>query len=246
MRRFFINEEDLKQQEVTLDGDEFHHLKNVSRLEAGEFVELLDGQGHIARAKIISLDKKSAQLRIDKLETLPPPPSPLIEIILCVPRFQKMDLIIQKAVELNAYKITVVTSDRSFMKTVSKDLLGKLPRWKKIAAEACKQSGRAWPLQWGDIAPLESVIEKSTPAHSLFLYEGDSTTDIKSALQSLDPALKQITVFVGAEGGFSPEEVKQFEELGLRSVTLGPLVLRVETACITILSVIEYHFGHLR
>jgi 16S rRNA (uracil1498-N3)-methyltransferase len=246
VRRFFISEDELKQDEVTLTGDEFHHLKNVSRLESGEYVELLDGAGNLARAQITSLDKRQAVLKIEGRESIPLPPYPHVEIILCVPRFQKMDMIIQKSVELGAQKLTVVTSDRSFLKGVSDDLLNKLPRWKKIATEACKQSGRAWPLKFGEISTLETTMQDAEGTNSLFLYEGQGTKDIKTALTELPHDIKDVKVFIGAEGGFSPGEVAKFSSLGLKPVTMGALVLRVETACIAILSVIEYHFGHLR
>jgi 16S rRNA (uracil1498-N3)-methyltransferase len=246
MRRFFLDPTDLKSDTVTLTGDEFHHLRNVSRLEEGEFVELLDGAGQIAKAKITELTKKSARLLVLDRKTLAPMASPHIEIVLCLPRFQKMDMIIQKAVELGAAKISPVVSDRSFLKTISNELTGKIPRWKKISQEACKQSGRAWPLLWGEPETLSEAIESRKGAHCLFLYEGEAVLDIKSALSKFTSPPKNLSLFIGAEGGFSPQEVQKFSQFEFTPVTLGPLVLRVETACIAILSVIEYHFGLMR
>jgi 16S rRNA (uracil1498-N3)-methyltransferase len=230
----------------TLAGDEFHHLKNVCRLEEGERVELLDGQGRIAIAQIASIGKKSAELNIESIRNLPAPPQPRVNLVICVPRFQKMDLIIQKSVELDAAQIIPVVSQRSFVKTLSDDLDSKVLRWRKIAAEACKQSGRAWPMEIADFSKLSEVMGRSTPSKSLFLYEGEGTSDLKSSLNRLGKLEEPLTVFIGAEGGFSPEEVESFSQRGFRPVTLGPLVLRVETACITILSVIQYHFDLMR
>jgi len=246
MRRFFVQPENLKSKNVTLEGDEFHHLRNVSRLEVGEFVELLDGAGQIAKAKITEIKKKLAVLEVLDIKTLRPMPVPHIEIVLCLPRFQKMDMIIQKAAELGAAKISPVVSDRSFLKNVSKELSTKMPRWKKISIEACKQSGRAWPMGWSDPETLDEALLRLQKRSGLFLFEGESALDIKSALTKFESAPNQLTVFIGAEGGFSPKEVEKFKDLGFDPVTLGPLVLRVETACIAILSVIEYHFGLMR
>jgi 16S rRNA (uracil1498-N3)-methyltransferase len=247
VRRFFVEPGELVLgQSVELGGDEFHHLKNVSRLEEGERVELLDGRGKIAVALIASMQKKSATLTIESIENLPPLPKPEIEIVLCVPRFQKMDLIIQKSVELGAAEITPVVSERSFLKTITKELTSKHARWEKIAAEACKQSGRAWPLRLRVASTLTEKIKEADPAYSLFLYEGESATDIKTALSSLKGSVDKLAIFIGAEGGFSPEEVQAFVEKGMKPVTMGPLVLRVETACIAILSVIQYAFGVMR
>ena len=246
MRRFFVEPGQLQAAAtVELAGDEFHHLRNVSRLEEGERVELLDGEGHLALAMIEKLGKKSAQLKIEKVETLPPPSRPNVEIVLCMPRFQKVDLIIQKAVELGAAKISPVVSDRSFVKTVSRDLEGKVKRWQKIAAEACKQSGRAWPMQIDNVDTLINKMAHVKKGEGLFLYEGEAATNIKSALSDLDRNIEKLTLFIGAEGGFSAQEVRDFTQVGLAPVTLGALVLRVETACIAILSVIQYDFGNM-
>jgi 16S rRNA (uracil1498-N3)-methyltransferase len=245
MRRFFTEPESLDETEVILKDDEFHHLRNVSRLEVGEFVELLDGAGRVAKAKIIKIEKKSATLEVLERKTLPPPPTPHIEIVLCLPRFQKMDLIIQKAVELGCTKITPVVSERSFLKSLSKEITEKIPRWQKISDEACKQSGRVWPMKFGEAEELENIIPKRKSKNALFLYEGESAIDIKSALTTFSSAPEEITVFIGAEGGFSPRELESFKKNGLKPITLGSLVLRVETACIAILSVIDYHFNKM-
>jgi 16S rRNA (uracil1498-N3)-methyltransferase len=203
MRRFFVKTDLLKKNEVTLDGDEFHHLRNVSRLEEGEYVELLDGAGQLAKAKILELKKKSAILEVLERKILPPMAFPHIEIVLCLPRFQKMDLIIQKAAELGAAKISPVVSDRSFLKTISNELVTKMQRWEKISIEACKQSGRVWPLTWGLPETLDSALSNSKGKTGLFLFEGETALDIKSALSKILLVPDHIKVFVGAEGGFS-------------------------------------------
>jgi 16S rRNA (uracil1498-N3)-methyltransferase len=247
MRRFFLQPSEKLEADnsVSLTGDEFHHLRNVSRLEAGERVELLDGKGKIALATIREIGKKAAWLDVNSVHDVPPMSKPHIEIILCVPRFQKVDLIIQKSAELGAVALTPVVSDRSFIKTLSKDNLGKVSRWEKIATEACKQSGRAWPLHVNEFSTLEDKISQTPKGQGLFLYEGETALDIQVCLsQWKNP--EKISVFIGAEGGFSPAEVEKFQSCGMGPVTLGPLVLRVETACIAILSVIQYHFGGMR
>ena len=254
MRRFFVEQGSLVDgAKIQLDGDEFHHLKNVCRLEEGERVELLDGRGLIALSEIETLGKRSATLKIIVIQKMPEQPAPHVRIILGVPRFQKMDLIIQKCVELGATEVTPVVSDRSFVKKLSKELDGKVGRWNKVAIEACKQSGRAWPMKIGEFSRLQDEVEKfavggtsGAKDSGLFLYEGDAATDIKSALQKFATTPRELNLFIGAEGGFSPEEVSLFKAKGLKPVTLGPLVLRVETACITILSIIQYHFDLMR
>lgn len=242
MRRFFVSPQEFKQDQVLLKDEEFHHLKNVCRLEEGERVEILDGRGGIATATIQKIDKKQAQLEITERRTLPALPQPQINLILSLPRFQKMDTIIQKSVELGVAQIIPVFSDRSFLKKPSADLKSKIHRWNKIALEACKQSGRAWPLVLTVAVDLEEQLEKTAPQSALFLYEGEGALNIKQALEKLTLP-PEINVYIGAEGGFSPREVELFVQKGLKPITLGELVLRVETACITIAAVIKYHFN---
>jgi 16S rRNA (uracil1498-N3)-methyltransferase len=245
MRRFFVNPKDLKpDHEVILEGDEFHHLKVISRLESGEKVELLDGSGHIAQAEILSIGKKNAVLKVLKIDLVPEAAKPVIDLYLCVPRFQKMDLIIQKCVELGVETLTPLVSDRSFLKTVSKDLLGKLPRWEKIILEACKQSGRPRVMALKEPMTLEKALTQLDPKTTLFPYEGEGVA-INEMLSAMSKP-NRVAILVGAEGGFSPTEVQLCLQKGLKPSTLGPLVLRVETACITLVSVIQYHFGLMR
>ena len=249
MRRFWVDPQELQSPGtlVTLKDDEFHHLVHVSRLEEGERLELLSGDGRIATGILKKISKRSAEVEVQSIEQLPPPFEPRVTLVISVPRFQKMDLILQKCVELNAFRIVPVVSDRSFVKTLSADLKGKIPRWRKIVLEACKQSGRAWPMDLAEPETLDKYIGRMghTQETGLFFYEGEGVLDVKTALQKI-PSNANITCFVGAEGGFSTREVDLFRQSGFAPITLGPLVLRVETACITLLSVIQYQFGYMK
>lgn len=246
MRRFFVDPRDLADHSsIILKGEEFHHLKNVCRLEEGERVELLDGEGKIAIARIELIDKKSAKLKVENIERVTELARPHVKIVLCVPRFQKVDLIVQKCAELGAHSVIPVTSDRSFVKSLSKDLEKKTVRWQKISSEACKQSGRAWPMSVTPFSTLEKEISATDSAQGLFLYEGEGGAPLKAALEPLRSA-GEIKVFIGGEGGFSVREADLFRSRGMSPVTLGDLVLRVETACIAILSIIQYDLGLMR
>ncbi len=251
MRRFFISPEQLGAKaepghRVDLTGEEFHHLKNVTRLEPGERVELLDGEGRLALAEIKSIGKKLATLEVLEIKDLPPLPKPYIRLAVCLPKFQTMDLIVQKAAELGVKEIVLLLSERSFMKKNSEVLTDKITRWKKISLEACKQSGRSWPMEIPAINTLQNFLENTDLKSAVFLFEGESVQDIKSELVNFNRQTEWVTVIIGAEGGFSPDEVSSLQTKGLKPITLGDLVLRVETACITIVSVIKYHFDLMR
>lgn len=245
MRRFFVSPEEFKKDIVKITDDELHHLKNVCRLTEGERIELLDGAGNIAQAEIEAIDKKAATTKVINRSKVAPIREPRLHVYLSLPKFQTMDLIVEKLVELDVAELTPVLSERSFLKKKSADLNNKMERWNKIARGACKQSGRAWPLKINDIQLLKTALEKCNSTQSLFLYEGSAATDLKSALEEWkDP--KTIELFIGSEGGFSPSEVENFQARGLKPTTIGDLVLRVETACIAVCSVIKYHFGLMK
>lgn len=233
--------------DLILGGDEFHHLKNVCRLEEGEWVELLDGQGHMAQAQIVKIEKKQALLKVEAVRALPELPKPHINLVLSIPKPQTMDLIIQKAVEVGVHSITPVLSDRSFFRKKDKSLIAKLERWEKIASQACKQCGRAWPMALNEVTTLKEALNRPASEQGLFLYEGEGQVDFKTALIKMKSAPQDtLDLYIGSEGGFSLEEVEVFKQKGLQAVTLGSLVLRVETACIVAAAVIKYEFDHLR
>ncbi|MBK9294343.1 MAG: 16S rRNA (uracil(1498)-N(3))-methyltransferase [Oligoflexia bacterium] len=242
MRRFFVSPQDLNQQKINIIGDEHHHLKNVCRLSEGERIELLDGAGSIAIAEIEKIDKKQTIVNVISKAKLKPAQKPSLHIYLSLPRFQVMDVIVQKLVEMGVETLTPVLSERSFIKKPSKELDAKISRWNKIALQACKQSGRPWPLEFKKPQTLKAAIDESNPNESLFMYEGESAMDIKAALKQIQNP-ESMAIFIGSEGGFSPEELKLFELKGLKPVTMGDLVLRVETACIAVCSIIKYHFN---
>lgn len=246
MRRFFVSPDDLKLKTVELVGDEFHHLKTVTRLEAGENVELLDGQGGLAKATILSIEKRKALLEIVSVAQLPSLPFPHLTLAVCIPKFQTMDLIIQKSAELGVQKLVPLLSERSFVRKDSPVLREKRARWNKISLESCKQCGRSWPMEILDPVSLETFLIQSDSKSSVFLFEGEATQNIKSELSKMNSSLKNISAIIGPEGGFSLGEVALFRTKDLKPVTLGDLVLRVETACIATLSVIKYHFDLMR
>ncbi|MCC6277082.1 MAG: 16S rRNA (uracil(1498)-N(3))-methyltransferase [Oligoflexia bacterium] len=246
MRRFFVDPDMLIDgQEIHLEGDEFQHLRVVSRLDVGERVELLDGAGHLGVARILEIGKKSARLKIESKSTLSPQAEPHLHYFVCVPKFQTMDLILQKCAELGVQSLTPVVSERSFMKSVSGDLKKKMPRWQKISKESCKQSGRGYPMELNDPITLSRTLEQLNPESTVFPYEGEAVVPISNFLAQVKSP-KSIQVLIGAEGGFSPTEVQVAKARGFVAVSLGPLVLRVETACIATAAVIQYHFGLMR
>jgi 16S rRNA (uracil1498-N3)-methyltransferase len=234
-----------KASEVFISGDVFHHIFDVCRQELGSKFEVLgDGQkAHLV--KITELGKKSARGQIIESRELPVPRKPHLVLALSVSRFPVMEAVVEKAVELGVSRIEPFFSEYSFIRKALPE--NKIERWNKIVVSATQQSGRGDLMEITPANELEQVLEKfnqSPSAKGLFAYEGQSTLSIKKAVKEQTGDMEEFWIFVGSEGGFSRSEVEIFKRQGLEPVTLGEQVLRVETACIALLAILKYEFGH--
>ncbi len=253
MRRYWVNEKAVLFPHVTLTGDEFHHICRVCRQDLGSRFEVLVSGGKAYFVEIIEVLGSSAKAIIKQERDLPLLPKPYIHLVLSLPKFQTFENILEKSVELGVYEITPIVSDYSFLKNPQHpSFKKKRDRWEKIIKGATQQCGRGEWLKLNPICSLEEIIEvfknKSLQFNDtgLFSYEGNSELDIHSHLGKMKKRIllgEHIWLFVGSEGGFSFDEVKRFDSIGLSPVTLGSQVLRVETACITLISIIKYELG---
>ncbi|WP_413568710.1 RsmE family RNA methyltransferase [Bdellovibrio sp. HCB117] len=249
MRRYWIEKKDLFQDQVNFTGDVFHHIFDVCRQEVGSKFEVLTEDSKAYFVEVTQVSKKNATARILEERVIPPLKEPHIHLALSISRFPVMDAIMEKAVEMGVKSIQPFFSEFSFLRTGEKLSDNKVERWDKIVRSATQQSGRGDLMKVQPAIPLEKVsglINRDAGHVGLFAYEGPSTLSIKDYVQqvkSQNPqGVKAIWIIVGSEGGFSHNEVEKFQELGLRPVTLGPQVLRVETACMALVSVLKYDF----
>ncbi len=247
MRRFWIGKDKIQNQMASIDGDLFHHLTDVCRLTVGDKFELLCGDQKAYFVEIKEHTKKMAVAEVLEERVVPPLPKPYVNLAISIPRFQKLDTIIEKAVELGVKAVHPFTSDFSYVRKVDSALLERLPRWDRIVKAATQQCGRGELMEIAKPVKIEEIIEninRNSNAGGLFSYEGKSNLSIKEALQQIrgrNP--DEIWVIVGSEGGFSTAEVESFHTKGFEPVTMGDQVLRVETACLALVSVIKYEFG---
>ncbi|KYG62197.1 hypothetical protein AZI85_08380 [Bdellovibrio bacteriovorus] len=249
MRRYWIEKKDLFQDQVNFTGDVFHHIFDVCRQEVGSKFEVLTEDSKAYFVEVTQVSKKNATARILEERTIPPLKEPHIHLALSISRFPVMDAIMEKAVEMGVKSIQPFFSEFSFLRSGEKLSDNKVERWDKIVRSATQQSGRGDLMKVQPAISFEKVsglINRDAGHVGLFAYEGPSTLSIKDYVQqvkSLNPqGVKAIWIIVGSEGGFSHNEVEKFQELGLRPVTLGPQVLRVETACMALVSVLKYDF----
>ena len=271
MRRYWIPSEMIESGEVTLSGDVLHHIRDVCRMHKGSKFEVIVGQGDKGVAHLVEITgetKHESFARILETRAIPEIPRPRIHLALSIPRFPVFEAVIEKAVELGVYEIHPFFSDFSFIRTPKNALdqtwEKKLPRFEKIVQGATQQSGRgdlmniAKPI---DFAAMLGLFNRTPKARGLFAYEGDAVLTAKEGIQAViggaaagtaaatgagEGDLEEAWIFVGSEGGFSNAEAKSFQEAGLSTVTLGSQVLRVETACVALVSILKYDLDLMR
>lgn len=248
LRRFFYEAGSIEVgKDVFITGDLFHHIHDVCRFDVDSKFELICGDGFAYLAQVVAIEKKRSRLAIKESRSLPSLAKPLITLYLSVPKFQTFESILEKSVELGVYKVQPFFSDRSFVRSEAKITDVKYLRWKKIILGALQQSGRSHKLILAPPVSLSYFFEKFNPnprVHCLFAFEGACKKSLREHLRSLDQKnLDEIWLFVGSEGGFSEAEVQQFTRAGIEPLSLGDQVLRVETACVALTSIIKYELN---
>lgn len=249
MRRYFIESTLNVGEEFEITGDLFHHIFDVCRQTVGEHFELTNSQQKAYLVEVIGVAKKSGTVVVKEERQIPQLQRPHIHIALSIPRYPTLEVILEKSVELGVKSVHPLFSDHSFVRTISNYPKQKEERWKKIIQGATQQSGRGDLMEFKAPVRLEDFLKsfnRTGSSAGLFAYEGVATRSIKSYLNSVNRvSVQDLWLFVGSEGGFSASEVEKFKQLDLEPVTLGEQVLRVETACVTLVSVLKYEFDLL-
>ena len=244
MNHFFVqpNQINLPDKRVTILGPDVNHIKNVLRMKPGEEISVSDGRdGREYRCGILSLEEGQilCELRFVKEENVELPSR--VYLFQALPKADKMELIVQKAVELGAYQIIPVASKRCVVKLDDKKAAAKTARWQGIADAAAKQSKRAILPEVTEVLTFAEAVRKAAEMDvKLIPYElAADMARTGELMDSLKPG-QEIAVFIGPEGVFEEGEIALAEENGLTSVTLGKRILRTETAGMTVLSWIMY------
>ena len=246
MARFFISPEDIDRDGNTaaIRGEDAYHIARSLRMAEGDGVTLCDGRGtdYSCRLTRIRDDECTAEI----LDTHPSESEPPAEITLFMayPKGDKLETVIQKAVELGAAKIIPFESSRCIKRPSAEKDGRRLTRLTRIAKEAAKQCGRGIiPEVLPTLRFREVLARRGEFDTVLFAYEGDGTVSLRSVLEGMrEDTPRRLAVVVGSEGGFSPEEANEARDAGFTPVNLGPRILRCETAPDYILSAISYAF----
>jgi 16S rRNA (uracil1498-N3)-methyltransferase len=244
MHRFYVAPDDWNPEAPSLSGSEAHHAGHVLRMATGDKIVLFNGAGREITAEIVSGD--SATIHLRKLhEAQTPPLRCRITLGQAIPKGKNMDLIVQKAVEIGAAEIAPILSDRTVVRLDEESAASKQAKWQTVAIEAAKQCGQNW------------LPQVHTPQTLAQFFQEHRRFDLQliGSLQSDAVHLKKILaeysaehgdrpasvlMLVGPEGDFTPAELSLARSQGCRPITLGPIVLRVETASIYCLSILSY------
>lgn len=231
MPRFFIDT--IPGSDVILSGEDGRHIAKSLRMQPGEAITLCDGQGHDYFGEIAGINGETVQVQIHEVRESETEPH--VKVTLCqgIPKSDKMDWIVQKAVELGVWRIVPTVTFRCISRPDEKSAHKKVQRWQKIAQEAAKQSGRGVIPQVTEFTPLKWACENAAGKRVLF-YEGGGKR-IPAVVSEQDT---DVTIYIGPEGGFAPEEVRLIQDAGGCAATLGPRILRTETAPLAALAAI--------
>ncbi len=242
MNRCFLPAARWAEAEPELDEAESKHLAGVMRVQAGERLGLLDGEGRLGEAEVVAPHKKRTVIRILS-RTAAAPFVPRRILAQALVREQKMDWLIQKAVELGVHEIWPLQTDQAVVRIRPEEAEKKAARWQAIALAACKQSGNPWLPKIAPVRKLAAALAALPPAPSAACFGALQPGAV--ILPEFFGRLKQqgcpqVAMFIGPDGDFSAGEIAALLAAGVQPVTFGPIVFRVETAALFILSALQY------
>ncbi len=245
MDRFFLSSEQWAAEVLCLKGEEGHHAVRVMRKKVGDRVELFDGEGHWVRGTVREVQRASLKVEPEE-EGESHVLVPEVELAVAIPKGKTMDLIIQKAVELGVSRIQPLVTKNTVVKVSAEEAQEKSLKWQRVALEACKQCGQNFLPQVKVVSPIghylvqgEGVAERTRVIASL----APGAVPVRQQLEALSDDCEKLSFLVGPEGDFTAQEVTAALAAGFQPVSLGSIVLRVETACLSLAAAARYRFG---
>ena len=242
MYHFFVEPGQIQGTQIYITGKDVNHIKNVLRMRIGEEISVgngMDGKEYRCAIDSFEEDSVNCKLLFIKEDGVELPVK--VTLFQGLPKADKMELIIQKAVELGVYEIVPVATKRCVVKLDAKKEASKIARWQAIAEAAAKQSKRAVVPQIRPVMTIQEAIKAASEMeHRIIPYElAEGMSKTKEVFESFTPG-NSVAVFIGPEGGFEEKEVEAATEAGIQPVSLGKRILRTETAGFTVLAWIMY------
>lgn len=245
MYRFFIPLNQLNQSIPFITGSDANHLNQVLRLKPGEIIELFDGNGYNYQAKIIDQSSQKVSLAIfDQYQSNTDSPLRLI-VAQAILKNRKMDILVRQLTELGAVQWIPFAAARSVVITKTKRFENRIQRWKTITREALKQCKRGRLMDIGPFLSFQALLKLAEHCDLSIIFYEKSTNSIISDLFQSKIKPKQLMIIMGPEGGFTSSEIKQAQDIGVSCASLGPRILRAETATIAACALVQYLFGDM-
>ena len=241
MHRFFAEPGQIGEKEIVITGADVNHIRNVLRMRTGEEVLIADGRGAEYRCKLTDLGENEVRAQILwKLDGNAELAS-AVTLFQGLPKSDKMDLIVQKCVELGVDRIVPVSTKRAVVKLDAKKEETRLKRWNTISESAAKQSGRGVIPEVSGVMSFGKALEEAKKLDVLLIpYErAEHMTETRRVMGEIRPG-QSVGIFIGPEGGFEESEVEEAVAAGAKAITLGKRILRTETAGLAVMAMLGY------
>ncbi|MEO6738663.1 MAG: 16S rRNA (uracil(1498)-N(3))-methyltransferase [Chthoniobacteraceae bacterium] len=241
MPRFYIPSLAWNPERLALDATESHHAFDVLRMKAGDRATVFDGEGHEAEVELMKQGKSGTELRKISLGKSAPLPC-RITLAQAVPKGKNMELIIEKATELGVGAIAPLMSERTIVRGSEDDHVRKQAKWQRTAVEACKQCGQNFLPRVTQPCTPRALFERNEKFDLMLIgsLQGDAIPLKRVLAETGAKRPRSVLILIGPEGDFTPAEVSLAKSQGCRPVTLGPIILRTETAAIYTVSVLNH------
>lgn len=241
MHHFFVTPQQISGDKIRIEGGDVNHMKNVLRMKLHEKAEISGGESRTYLCEVEAYEEDAAVLHIlEEMEADTEPASKLY-LFQGLPKSDKMELIVQKAVELGVYQVIPVAMKRSVVRLDDKKAAKKADRWNSIAESAAKQAGRSripevtMPLSYKEALKMAEELDVT-----LLPYELAGGMEVTREVIRQIKSGQSVGIFIGPEGGFEPEEVDAAVSMGAKVITLGRRILRTETAGLATLAVLMF------
>lgn len=245
MKRFFLEREKILSDKPTLTGPDVKHIRTVLRLKPGDEIFLFDGQGSEYPVRIIQSTSKAIILSVAKAFPSTSESPARITIAQGLLRAGKMDGVVRQVTELGVHALIPLIAERSVPKPKSERWAEKERRWKTIACESLKQCGRSQVPRLEPPIPFEALVRRSQAYHhKIIFHDGDPISPGTTKAGGVRDG-PEVLALVGPEGGFAPNEVEMAVVSGFQRASLGPRILKADTAVVAACTILQYVFGDI-
>ena len=241
MSIFYVKNEQIDGEKANITGEDVKHIRDVLRYKIGDELDICDENGKKFITQILNFSKEKIELKVMKQCDETSEPNIKITLFQGMPKADKFEMIIQKCTELGVSEIVPAITERVIVKLDEKTISKKIERWNKIALEASKQSGRQKVPNVKNPVNIKNIVENISKYDILILpYECEKDRTLKEIIKNIDKDYKNIAILIGPEGGFSEDEISMLNNEKVKCVTLGPRILRTETAGMATIAMVLY------